>query len=85
MIGSQTENQSCMSSLLRILMISWKNFLSGLCQLGTQARFSTICATCFQAHLATTGRVLAMAGQCQPPGLANPFQKLIENVALSAK
>ena len=53
------ENQSCMSSLLSI---SWENFL--LCQLGTQARFSTICAICFQAHLATAGRVLAMDAGC---------------------
>ena len=36
-----------------------------LCLLGTQARFRitcALCATCFQAHLATAGRVLAMDG-----------------------
>ena len=39
------------------------NFL--LCQLGTQARFRTICAICFQSHLATAaGRVLAMDAGC---------------------
>ena len=53
------ENPYCMSSLLSI---SWENFL--LCQLGTQARFRTTCATCFQAHLATAGRVLAMDAGC---------------------
>ena len=53
------KNQSCMSSLLSI---PWENFL--LCQLGTQARFSTICAICFQSHLATAGRVLAMDAGC---------------------
>ncbi len=54
-----TENQSCMSSLLNI---SWENFR--LCQLGTQARFSNTCTTCFQEHLATAGRVLAMDAGC---------------------
>ena len=49
-------------SMSSLLSISWENFL--LCQLGTQARFSTTCATCFQAHLATAGRVLAMDAGC---------------------
>ena len=53
------ENQPNMSSLLSI---SWENFV--LCQLGTQARFRTICATCFQSHLATAGRVLVMDAGC---------------------
>jgi hypothetical protein len=53
------ENPYCMPSLLSI---SWENFL--LCLLGTQARFRTTCTTCFQAHLATAGRVLAMDAGC---------------------
>jgi hypothetical protein len=31
---------------------------------GDQARFRTTCATCFQVHLATAGRVLAMDAGC---------------------
>jgi hypothetical protein len=46
-----TEKPYCMSSLLSI---SWENFL--LCLLGTQARFPSTCATCFQALLRRSWR-----------------------------
>ncbi len=77
-----TENPYCMSSLLSIsdTAISWENIL--LCLLGTQARFHTTCTTCFQAHLATAGRVFAMdagygsstRGQLRGPVTCNEWE-----------
>ncbi len=53
-----------------------------LCQLVTQERFRTTCATCFQAHLATASRVLAMdagsglstRGQWRGPATCNEWE-----------
>jgi hypothetical protein len=51
-----------LQSFDRALVLMMENFL--LCQLVTQERLSTNRATCFKAHLATAGRVLAMDAGC---------------------
>jgi hypothetical protein len=47
-----------------LYVIPVDHILGKLPQLVTQERFRTTCATCFKAHLATAGRMLAMDAGC---------------------